>query len=207
MRKWTKISLLLQLLPITLWGQDTHALYTARNNEILDIIAQLPARAPQILDIPCISPVQQPNFDRVRISSGYGLRIHPITQKIHQHSGIDIPPSGNDTIYAAANGIIDTVAYNDLIGLHIKIRHKYGFKTTYGHLKRTFIRSPRQKNTYRRSDWHNGNLRPQYGKAFTLYRPKERTNSPAPSLLLSLYQHKRALNQALLVLLLILFLP
>lgn len=145
MRKWTKISLLLQLLPITLWGQDTHALYTARNNEILDIIAQLPARAPQILDIPCISPVQQPNFDRVRISSGYGLRIHPITQKIHQHSGIDIPPSGNDTIYAAANGIIDTVAYNDLIGLHIKIRHKYGFKTTYGHLKRTFIRSPRQK--------------------------------------------------------------
>lgn len=126
-------------------GTNPHALYTAGNKEILDIIAQLPARAPQILDIPCISPVQQPNFDRLRISSGYGLRIHPITQKIHRHSGIDIPPSGNDTIYATANGILDTVAYNDLIGLHIKIRHKYGFKTTYGHLKRTFIRTPHQK--------------------------------------------------------------
>lgn len=145
MRKWTRISLFLQLLPITLWGQNPYALYTAGNKEILDIIAQLPARAPQILDIPCISPVQQPNFDRLRISSSYGLRIHPITQKVHRHSGIDIPPSGNDTIYATANGILDTVAYNDLIGLHIKIRHKYGFTTIYGHLKRTFIRSPHQK--------------------------------------------------------------
>lgn len=143
--KWARISLFLQLLPISLWGQNPYALYTAGNKEILDIIAQLPARAPQILDIPCISPVQQPNFDRLRISSGYGLRIHPITQKVHRHSGIDIPPSGNDTIYATANGILDTVAYNDLIGLHIKIRHKYGFKTTYGHLKRTFIRTPHQK--------------------------------------------------------------
>ena len=130
MKKWARISLFLQLLPISLWGQNPYALYTAGNKEILDIIAQLPARAPQILDIPCISPVQQPNFDRLRISSGYGLRIHPITQKVHRHSGIDIPPSGNDTIYATANGILDTVAYNDLIGLHIKIRHKYGFTGT-----------------------------------------------------------------------------
>ena len=129
MKKWARISLFLQLLPISLWGQNPHALYTAGNKEILDIIAQLPARAPQILDIPCISPVQQPNFDRLRISSGYGLRIHPITQKIHRHSGIDIPPSGNDTIYATANGILDTVAYNDLIGLHIKIRHKYHLRS------------------------------------------------------------------------------
>lgn len=144
MRKRTIISLYLQLLPICLWGQDSFALQAAGNKEILDIIAQLPPRSPQILDIPCISPVQQPDFDRLRISSGYGLRIHPITQKTHRHSGIDIPPSGNDTIYAAANGIIDTVAYNDLIGLHIKIRHKYGYKTIYGHLKRTFIRSPHQ---------------------------------------------------------------
>lgn len=82
---------------------------------------------------------QGANLFRLRLAHS------PYHTKIHQHSGIDIPPSGNDTIYAAANGIIDTVAYNDLIGLHIKIRHKYGFKTTYGHLKRTFIRSPRQK--------------------------------------------------------------
>ena len=204
MKKWARISLFLQLLPISLWGQNPHALYTAGNKEILDIIAQLPARAPQILDIPCISPVQQPNFDRLRISSGYGLRIHPITQKIHRHSGIDIPPSGNDTIYATANGILDTVAYNDLIGLHIKIRHKYGFKTTYGHLKRTFIRTPHQN---RRSDWHNGDFRPQYGKALALYRPKEWPNTLPSSLLLSFYQHKRALNQALLLLFLILSLP
>ena len=80
MKKWARISLFLQLLPISLWGQNPYALYTAGNKEILDIIAQLPARAPQILDIPCISPVQQPNFDRLRISSGYGLRIHPIAQ-------------------------------------------------------------------------------------------------------------------------------
>lgn len=145
MKKWVIISPFLGLFSISLWGQDPHALLTAGNKEIFDIIVQLPARSPHILDIPCISPVQQPDFEKLRISSGYGLRIHPITQKAHRHSGIDIPTSGNDTIYAAANGIIDTVAYNDLIGLYIKIRHKYGFKSIYGHLRRTFIQSPHQK--------------------------------------------------------------
>lgn len=36
MKKWARISLFLQLLPISLWGQNPYALYTAGNKEILD---------------------------------------------------------------------------------------------------------------------------------------------------------------------------
>ena len=47
---------------LTQWRYDEKAdrmqvIIELGNKEILDIIAQLPARAPQILDIPCISPV------------------------------------------------------------------------------------------------------------------------------------------------------
>lgn len=97
-----------------------------------------------IFDIPCISPVQSKDFNNLHISSSYGRRIHPITQRIHRHSGIDIPPTGNDTIYATANGVIDTVAYDSKLGLYIKLQHKNGYGTVYGHLSRTFIHRPRQ---------------------------------------------------------------
>lgn len=113
--------------------------------EILTLVLRLPRASLIIYDIPCISPVQSRNFDNLRISSGYGTRVHPITQRVHKHSGIDLPPTGNDTIYATANGRVDTVAYGDKLGLYIRLRHKYGYKTVYGHLTQTFIRTPRQR--------------------------------------------------------------
>lgn len=119
-------------------------LNSASSFEIVRIVNDLPQNSQIIYDIPCISPVQTRDFDRLHISSQYGRRIHPITQRIHMHSGIDIPPTGNDTIYVAANGVIDTIAYNDKLGLYIRVSHRFGYQTIYGHLSHILIHDPHQ---------------------------------------------------------------
>lgn len=41
-----------------------------------------------------------------RISSGYGMRIHPITKQRDFHSGIDIKASAGDPVYATAKRVV-----------------------------------------------------------------------------------------------------
>lgn len=102
----------------------------------LGIIQAIDWESRIIKDIHSLSPVLASNLSRINISSKFGSRFHPIYQRSHHHSGIDIPPPpGNDTIYAPANGIIDTIGYDNRLGYFIRIHHKYGYQTTYGHLR------------------------------------------------------------------------
>ncbi len=74
------------------------------------------------------------------ISSGFGLRYHPIYKVIRHHEGVDISAPRGTPVYAAADGIVKFTGNNGGYGKMIKIDHKYGFQTRYGHLSKIVVR-------------------------------------------------------------------
>lgn len=68
-----------------------------------------------------------------RLSSGFGLRIHPIKRYSRQHKGIDLAAPLESPIRAVASG---TVVFADPYagyGNLVVVRHARGMTTHYGH--------------------------------------------------------------------------
>lgn len=95
--------------------------------------------------IPSIQPLS--NKDLRRLSSPFGMRIHPVHKVPCMHEGIDFAAPRGTPIYATGNGVVkrtrkSTVGY----GNHVIIDHGYGYLTSYCHMQR-FIVKPGQKVT------------------------------------------------------------
>ncbi len=81
-------------------------------------------------DIPSISPIKEGNYDR--ISSGYGMRMHPIKKVEKFHSGIDFAAKRGTKIVATANGVVARVEFKEgSYGKMIIIDHGGGYETWY----------------------------------------------------------------------------
>jgi murein DD-endopeptidase MepM/ murein hydrolase activator NlpD len=65
------------------------------------------------------------------ISSEYGYRIHPFTNKREFHEGIDIAARIGTPIYAAASGIVEKVDFSEHRGKIVTLQHNGGFITIY----------------------------------------------------------------------------
>ena len=86
----------------------------------------------EIIDnTPTIWPAFTPYFN---ITSGFGYRIHPVTGRYTFHDAVDIAGRRGDKIIAAADGVVIYAAWKGNLGQAVRIRHKYGYETTYGHL-------------------------------------------------------------------------
>ncbi len=70
-----------------------------------------------------------------RVSSGYGLRKHPVLGYNKMHKGVDFAAPRGTKIFAAADGIVDKKYYSSSYGNYIRIRHTNGIKTAYAHMK------------------------------------------------------------------------
>ncbi len=71
---------------------------------------------------------------RVRLSSGFGLRMHPILKRRKLHAGTDWAASIGTPILAAGSGTIEKAGMTRFNGNYIKIRHANGYKTSYSHM-------------------------------------------------------------------------
>ncbi len=77
-------------------------------------------------------------------TSGFGLRVDPFTGQKKEHTGVDLRAKFGDPVYASAAG---TVIFTGLAGGYgnlIKIKHKNGYTTYYGHLSKIDVQ-PGQK--------------------------------------------------------------
>jgi murein DD-endopeptidase MepM/ murein hydrolase activator NlpD len=72
----------------------------------------------------------------VRITSGFGVRRHPILQVPKMHTGVDWACATGTPIMAAGSGVIEEVGRKGEYGNYIRIRHANGYKTAYGHMSR-----------------------------------------------------------------------
>jgi len=74
---------------------------------------------------------------QLKINSGYGFRIHPLTGKYAMHDGVDLQ-ARHDTVFAVLNGFVKAVGYNDGLGISIRLNHG-DIESVYGHLSRILV--------------------------------------------------------------------
>jgi murein DD-endopeptidase MepM/ murein hydrolase activator NlpD len=74
------------------------------------------------------------------ISSKFGIRKDPIRKKNGFHPGIDFRGKTGDPIRATADGIVEKVSRNNVMGRYIFISHGNGFETIYAHMHKTLVK-------------------------------------------------------------------
>ena len=75
------------------------------------------------------------------ITSLYGWRRSPFGYGRDFHSGIDIAASSGTPIKATAPGVVTTAGWSGGYGMVIRVKHKYGFETIYGHCSQVAVKS------------------------------------------------------------------
>jgi murein DD-endopeptidase MepM/ murein hydrolase activator NlpD len=86
-----------------------------------------------------ISKVSIPSripVDGFRLTSEYGMRIHPVLGGRRAHKGIDLATPVGTPVHAPADGVIGRAEWFSSYGLYIQIEHGGELQTRYGHLSR-----------------------------------------------------------------------
>jgi len=74
-------------------------------------------------------------IDGARLSSGYGMRKHPILGYSRMHRGTDFAAPSGTPIYAAGNGVVDFAGRKGGYGKYVRLRHGSSYQTAYAHMK------------------------------------------------------------------------
>jgi murein DD-endopeptidase MepM/ murein hydrolase activator NlpD len=73
-------------------------------------------------------------LDAARISSGFGMRRHPILGYSRMHRGVDFAAPTGTPVYAAGEGRVDFAGWRGDYGRTVILRHAGGISTLYAHL-------------------------------------------------------------------------
>jgi murein DD-endopeptidase MepM/ murein hydrolase activator NlpD len=73
------------------------------------------------------------------VTSGFGERINPITNKFEIHNGIDIAAPIGTPVLAVSNGIISETGSSVLNGRYIWLETDEGYKIIYAHLDKIHV--------------------------------------------------------------------
>lgn len=76
----------------------------------------------------------------LRVTSPFGLRIHPVTKKYKRHSGVDLVAKHGTPVYAIYDGVVTRASRYSGYGRCVDIKHKNGYSSRYGHLSRFTVR-------------------------------------------------------------------
>jgi murein DD-endopeptidase MepM/ murein hydrolase activator NlpD len=71
-----------------------------------------------------------------RVSSGFSMRVHPISGKWKQHKGVDFAAATGTPIRASGDGVIDFVGVQGGYGNVVVIKHWSNYTTAYAHMSR-----------------------------------------------------------------------
>jgi len=74
--------------------------------------------------------------DGARISSGFGMRFHPVLGYSRMHKGIDFAVPVGTPVMAAGSGVVQIAGHLGGYGNYLRINHQNGYGTAYGHLSR-----------------------------------------------------------------------
>lgn len=80
----------------------------------------------------------------VRITSGYGMRIHPIYKTEMMHFGVDLVAPLGTPVICTAEGVIDKAEFKEGYGNMVLARHGEEYATLYTQLQEFIVR-PGQK--------------------------------------------------------------
>jgi len=105
-------------------------------NEIVNYIHNDPFNFMFVANIPGGNPLVR----EISVNSFYGARKHPIHQVLKFHRGIDLQGVNGEQVIASGNGKVIDAGFREDLGNFIKIKHKYGFESIYGHLSKISVK-------------------------------------------------------------------
>jgi len=86
---------------------------------------------PSTVSIPSRMPVES-----ARMSSSFGMRVHPVLGIRQGHKGIDLANPVGTPIYATADGVVSRADWFSSYGLYVSLEHGGSMQTRYGHMSR-----------------------------------------------------------------------
>ncbi len=107
----------------------------AIQSKSLDEIRDMAEGKEEMLNsIPSIRPIGKPSR-KIKLYSGYGMRIHPIHKIKKMHYGIDFTAPRGTPIYATGNGKVRKITKSRSgYGNRVVIDHGHNYKTLYAHM-------------------------------------------------------------------------
>ena len=75
------------------------------------------------------------------LSSGFGMRRHPMSGSRRFHAGVDLAAPAGSPIRAASDGVVTSAGWNGGYGLLVSLGHARNRETRYGHLSRLAVRA------------------------------------------------------------------
>lgn len=79
-----------------------------------------------------------------KFTSGYGMRSDPFHGKAGFHNGVDLSAPTGTPVYATADGVVSEVGSGSRLGTFVRITHRDGTESTYGHMSRELVRQGQQ---------------------------------------------------------------
>ncbi|XWN35075.1 MAG: M23 family metallopeptidase [Roseivirga sp.] len=99
-----------------------------------EIASMAKEKARRLAALPAISPLSYKNG--FYLSSGFGMRKHPVQRIVKMHYGIDLAARRGTPVYATGAGVVKLAKENARgYGKHVMIDHGYGFNTKYCHMQ------------------------------------------------------------------------
>jgi murein DD-endopeptidase MepM/ murein hydrolase activator NlpD len=74
-----------------------------------------------------------------RVTSGFGMRRHPIAQAWRKHEGVDYGAPTGTRVRAVGDGIVEVAGWKGGYGKAVVIRHHGKYSTVYAHLSRITV--------------------------------------------------------------------
>ena len=74
------------------------------------------------------------------LTSGYGMRDHPIDGENKLHAGIDLAADTGTAVLAFADGKVDYIGESPAYGMYLQLRHDNGVTTFYAHCSELCVR-------------------------------------------------------------------
>lgn len=71
-----------------------------------------------------------------RVSSGFSMRVHPISGKWKRHTGVDFAAISGTPIRASADGVVEHAGPQGGYGNMVILKHWSGYSTAYAHMSR-----------------------------------------------------------------------
>jgi murein DD-endopeptidase MepM/ murein hydrolase activator NlpD len=74
-----------------------------------------------------------------RVSSGYGMRFHPISGNEKPHLGVDFAAPIGTPVRVVGDGVVSFAGWKNGYGNFIEVQHRGGQSTAYAHLSRIMV--------------------------------------------------------------------
>ncbi|THF73915.1 M23 family metallopeptidase [Cohnella fermenti] len=147
--EWTEAA---QAQPLDVPSQEKLEQDKSSLNSLGDKVDRQRQKYEQALEYPELGEVtsfKSPLAIPVRMTSGYGVRLDPITRdRMTFHSGMDMGAPIGTAVLAAFNGYVEEASRNEELGYYVILNHGRGIKTLYGHLSGYQVEQGQQVKQY-----------------------------------------------------------